>query len=651
MNPITYNPLTSINPPTNLPVQEITKCKTIDNLKQIHAKLIKTGQILDPLLSAELLRFSSFSSHRDLKYARLLFYNMNHPNCFSYNTIIRALSESSNDVDGLLEALTIYILMLHDEFVSPNRFTFPSVLKACAQSGNLDVGKQVHGQVVKLGLEKDEYVTSNLLKMYVMCGAMKDAFFLFDRRVKGNDDDDVQGNGLTAINGFCKRRQEGNVVLWNVMVDGYVGLGDLRAARKLFDEMPERSVVSWNGMIAGYAQQGKFKDAVQVFREMQRMDLNVRPNYITLLSVLPAISHLGALDLGKWVHLYAEKNGIEIDDVLGSALIDMYSKCGSIEKALQVFERLPKNSTVTWNAIIGGLAMHGCAKMAIDYFLRMEEMGVEPSDVTYISILTACSHASMVCEGKLFFDRMVRVVGLEPRIEHYGCMVDLLGRNGLLKEAEELIFSMPMKPDDVIFKALLGACKMHGDIEMGKRVAKHLMEMAPCDSGSYVALSNMYALLGNWEEVAQLRLLMKNMDIRKDPGCSWIEIEGVIHEFLVEDSSHPHAKEISSMLQEISNRLSSVGYQPDTTQVLLKIDEEEKQSVLYYHSEKIAIAFGLISTNPGTPLQVVKNLRICDDCHSSIKLISKLYKRQIVVRDRKRFHHFKEGACSCMDYW
>lgn len=434
------------------------------------------------------------------------------------------------------------------------------------------------------------------------------------------------------------------------MIDGYVRMGDLRASRELFDSMPNKSVVSWNVMISGCAQNGHFKEAIEMFHDMQLGD--VPPNYVTLVSVLPAVSRLGAIELGKWVHLFAEKNEIEIDDVLGSALIDMYSKCGSIDKAVQVFEGIRnKKNPITWSAIIGGLAMHGRARDALDHFWRMQQAGVTPSDVVYIGVLSACSHAGLVEEGRSIYYHMVNIVGLLPRIEHYGCMVDLLGRAGCLEEAEQLILNMPVKPDDVILKALLGACKMHGNIEMGERIAKILMGWYPHDSGSYVALSNMFASEGNWEGVVKVRLKMKELDIRKDPGCSWIELDGVIHEFLVEDDSHPRAEGIHSMLEEMSDRLRSVGYRPNTTQVLLNMDEKEKQSALHYHSEKIAIAFGLISTRPQTPLQIVKNLRVCEDCHSSIKLVSKIYNRKIIVRDRKRFHHFENGSCSCMDYW
>jgi len=622
-------------------IPQIKNCKTIQQLKTIHAIFIKTNKANDPTVSTELIKFSATSNFRDPIYAFKLFDKMSQPNCFAWNTVIRAFSDSSSS-DDACNALLLFCQMLYDGVVEPNSFTFPSVLKACSVVG-LEEGKQVHGLVVKFGFVDDEFVVSNLLRMYVMCGSIEDASVLFHRNVGGLS----SGNEMVVRD---KRRQEGNVVLCNVMIDGYVRIGKIDLARGLFEQMQQRSVVSWNTMISGYAQNGFFMEAVELFRRMMEMG-DVSPNRVTLVSVLPAISRLGALELGKWVHLYAERNRIMIDEVLGSALVDMYAKCGSIEKAVQVFERLSKTNVIAWNAIIGGLAMHGKAKDVLDYFSRMERSGVSPSDVTYIAILSACSHAGLVEEGRSFFNHMVNNVGLEPRIEHYGCMVDLLGRAGYLEEAEELIMNMPIKPDDVIWKALLGACKMNKNVEIGRRAAEVLMKLAPHDSGAYVALSNLYASSENWDGVAEVRMMMKELDIRKDPGCSWTEIDGVIHEFLVEDDSHPRAKEIHSMLKEISNKLSFVGHMQDTTQVLLKMDEKDKENLLHYHSEKIAVAFGLISTSPKTPLHIVKNLRICEDCHSSMKLISKVYDRRIIIRDRKRFHHFDNGSCSCMDYW
>ncbi|KAI3835418.1 hypothetical protein MKX03_034508 [Papaver bracteatum] len=625
-------PLRNSPPPPCIPRAEIKSCKTMRDLIQIHGKKIKTGRIRDPFAAAEILQFCALTNHGDLQYARLVFDRMEEPNCFSFNTIIRAFSETNNQS---IESLIIFSRMLYNEFVEPNRFTFPSVLKACGNMRRIEEGKQVHCQIIKRGsgLDLDEFIVSNLVRMYAICGLMKDASKLFEK------------SGVTRKVSVS----DGNVVLWNVMIDGYIRIGDFDSARKLFDLMPQRSVVSWNGMIAGYAQNGYFKEALEIFQKMQLE--NVCPSYVTLVSVLPAISRLGALELGKWVHLYCERNKIEVDDVLGSALIDMYSKCGSIEKAIQVFERVPRRNPVTWNAIIGGLAVHGRGRDALDYFNKMEMEGVKPTDVCYISVLSACSHAGLVDEGRLYFDQMVRIAGLDPRIEHYGCMVDLLGRAGLFEEAEEFISKMPIKPDGVIWKALLGACKMHANVEMGQRVAKKLMDLAPTDSGSYVALSNIYASLGDWEGVSAVRLMMKEKDIRKNPGCSWIELDGTIHEFLVEDESHPRSREIRLMLEEMSEKLRLNGYKPDTKQVLLNMDEEERESLVFHHSEKIAVAFGLISTKKNAPLQIVKNLRICGDCHSSMKFISRIYNRRIIVRDRNRFHHFENGVCSCMDYW
>ncbi|TKY73111.1 Pentatricopeptide repeat-containing protein [Spatholobus suberectus] len=638
MNALMFEPNAASYYP-RLDVPQIRTCKSMRELKQVHAFLVKTAQTHDTAIATEILRLSFTYDFRDIGYALSVFDQMPERNCFAWNTVIRALAETQ---DRHLDALLAFCEMVSEATVEPNRFTFPSVLKACAVMARLEEGKQVHGLVLKFGLVDDAFVITNLLRMYVMCGSMEDAHVLFYRNVEGVDD----------VRRLVRdeRRREFNVVLCNVMIDGYVRVGNLKAARELFDRMAQRSLVSWNVMISGYAQNGFYMEAIEMFRRMMQMG-DVLPNRVTLVSVLPAISRLGALELGKWVHLYAEKNKIRIDDVLGSALVDMYAKCGSIEKAIQVFERLPKNNVITWNVVIGGLAMHGKANDLFNYLSRMEKCGIFPSDVTYIAILSACSHAGLVDEGRLFFNDMVNRVGLEPKIEHYGCMVDLLGRAGYLEEAEELILNMPMKPDDVIWKALLGACKMHKNIKIGVRAAEVLMQLAPCDSGAYVALSNMYASSGDWHGVAEVRLMMKDMDIRKDPGCSWIEIDGVIHEFLVEDDSHPRAKDIHSMVKEISNKLSLEGHVPDTTQVLLKMDEKHRESVLHYHSEKIAVAFGLISTPPKTPLRIAKNLRICEDCHSSMKLVSKMYERKIVIRDRKRFHHFEHGSCSCMDHW
>ncbi|ONK61134.1 uncharacterized protein A4U43_C08F26590 [Asparagus officinalis] len=601
--------------------------KTLKDLRQLHSLAIKTGQIHNPLTAAEALRISALSNPPDLQYARKLFDQMPEPNLFSYNTLIRAFSESD---DNPLEALQIFLQLLHYEPLQPNRYTFPSILKACARIKGYEHGRQIHCLIVKLGIAHDGFVFTNLVRMYSVCGLMDDA------------------QSLVRKSSFLSGNEAG-IVLNNILIDGYFRLRMIREAREVFETMSNRTVVSWNGMISNLVEIGLFKEAIDIFHRMQVEGM--KPNYVTLVSVLPAISRIGALELGKWVHLYAERSGIVVDDILGSALVDMYSKCGNIEKAIQVFEGLPKGSPITWNALISGLAMHGQARQALKYFKAMEQASVSPSDVTFIGILNACSHAGFVCEGRNYFDIMVKGYGLRPRLEHYGCLVDMLGRAGRIEEAVEIVKKMPVKPDDVIYKALLSACMLHENSELGAWAANKLVELAPYDSGCYVLLSNLYASMGDWEAVANVRLKMKELDIRKDPGCSWITVDGIVHEFVVEDDTHPRATEIKSMLEEMADKLRSEGYVPDTRGVLVNIDEEEKESAVLHHSEKIALSFGLISTNPGVSLQIVKNLRICADCHESIKLASKIYGRRIIVRDRIRFHHFEDGFCSCNNYW
>ncbi|PKA47074.1 Pentatricopeptide repeat-containing protein [Apostasia shenzhenica] len=606
---------------------DLKKCKSVKDLRQLHAFAIKTGQIHEPLMAPEVLRCAGLSDDRELDYALKVFDQMAKPNIFSWNTIIRAFSESDEDHQ---QALRLFVEMLHREQNGPNCHTYPSILKACATISAIEEGKQIHCHSIKLGFNTEEFVLTNLTRLYAMCGSMEDATRLVQKS-------------------FLSHENEANAVLHNILIDGYCRHKLISKATKVFDEMTCKSVISWNGMISRYTEAGLFKEAVIVFYKMQ--DENVRPNFVTLVSVLPAISRLGALELGKWVHVFAEKNEIEVDDVLGSALVDMYAKCGSIESALQLFDNLPKRSPVTWSALIGGLAIHGRARDAINYFVTMKQDGIMPTSVVFLCILNACSHGGLVEEGRVHFNEMIGIYGLKPKIEHYGCMVDMLSRAGYLQEAEELIKKMPMKPDDVIYKALLSACRIHGNSEIGLRWANHLLDLAPGGGDCCVLLSNFYASMGDWKAVAEMRLRMKKLDARKNPGCSWIEAGGEIHEFVMEDNSHPQSSEISLMLVEMARKLKEEGYVPDTKGVLLNVDEQEKENIVLYHSEKIATAFGLIGTEPGTTIRVVKNLRICKDCHDWLKLASKIYERRIIVRDRSRFHHFESGFCSCKDYW
>lgn len=440
-----------------------------------------------------------------------------------------------------------------------------------------------------------------------------------------------------------------DVVSWTTLISGYSRWGLVDDAYEVFERMPERNSVSWNAMIAAYVQSNRFREAFALFDRMRAEKVEL--DKFVAASMLSACTGLGALEQGEWIYRYIERSGIELDSKLATTVIDMYCKCGCLEKAFEVFNGLPRKGISSWNCMIGGLAMHGRGEAAIDLFKKMEKENVTPDDITLVNVLNACAHAGLVDEGRHYFDYMTKSYGIEPKMEHFGCMVDLLGRAGLLKEGRNLIGEMPMSPDAGVLGALLGACKIHGDIDMGEKIGKQVIELEPQNSGRYILLANLFASVGRWDDVANVRKLMNDRGVNKAPGCSMIELEGVVSEFIAGGRSHPQAKEIYSKVDEMLQCIRSVGYLPDKDGVLHDIDEEEKENPLYYHSEKLAIAFGLLKTNPGETIRISKNLRVCRDCHQASKLISKVFNREIIVRDRNRFHHFRGGQCSCKDYW
>lgn len=393
-------------------------------------------------------------------------------------------------------------------------------------------------------------------------------------------------------------------------------------------------------------------EALDVFHKM--LQRGASPNEYTLASALAACANLVALDQGRWMHVYIRKKGIQMNERLLAGLIDMYAKCGELEFASKLFnsERQLKRKVWPWNAMIGGFAMHGKSKEAIEVFEQMKVEKVSPNKVTFVALLNACSHGNRVEEGRGYFESMAGHYGVKPELEHYGCMVDLLGRAGRLKEAEEIISNMPLTPDVAIWGALLSACKIHKDIEMGERIGKIVRELDSDHLGCHVLLANIYSLTGNWNEARTLREKIAVSGKKKTPGCSSIELNGTFHQFLVGDRSHPQTKQLYLFLDEMTTKLKIAGYVPESGEVLLDIDDnEDRETALLKHSEKLAIAFGLMNTAPRTPIRIVKNLRVCGDCHQAIKFISKVYDREIVVRDRIRYHHFKDGTCSCNDYW
>ncbi|XP_042477790.1 pentatricopeptide repeat-containing protein ELI1, chloroplastic-like [Macadamia integrifolia] len=590
--------------------------------QQVHAHLTLRGFHPNAFLGAKMA--AMYASSGDIDSAVALFDRIRSPSLLLFNSIIRGLSRSGYPERTLIT----YLQMLCLGF-QPDYFTFPFVLKSCADLSLLRTGKCVHGQSLRIGLEYDLYVGTSLIDMYVKCGEIRDANQLFDRMPVRD------------------------ISSWNALIAGYMKNGVIDVAEELFYWMPKRNIVSWTAMISGYTQNGLADRALSLFEEMQRNDSEIKPNWVTIMSVLPACTHSAALEQGRRIHNYVRGIGMDQNPSVQTALVAMYAKCGSLVDARTCFDRIPENekSLVTWNTMITAYTSHGCGLESTLTFENMVRAGVQPDSITFTGLLSGCSHAGLVDLGLKYFNCMTVIYSVEPKLEHYACVVDLFGRAGHLVEAKELIGRMPMKAGPSIWGALLAACRTHKNLEIGEIAAKELFVLEPENSGNYVLLSNMYAEVGRWEEVNNLRALLKNQGMKKNPGCSWIEINGKAHLFLGGDASHPQAKEIYILLEALPKQIKAAGYMPDTSFVLHDVTEEEKEQSLSTHSEKLAIAFGLLNTSPGTVLRVTKNLRICGDCHTTAKFISRIYGREIIVRDVNRFHYFKDGSCSCGDYW
>ncbi|KAK9682707.1 hypothetical protein RND81_10G090800 [Saponaria officinalis] len=351
---------------------------------------------------------------------------------------------------------------------------------------------------------------------------------------------------------------ERNVVSWSTMVSGYVKAGDMVMGRLLFDKMPVKNQVSWTIIVSGYAEKGLTKEAISLYDEMEKAGFKLDDG--TIISILSACAESGLLELGKRVHSSIKATRFRCSVAVTNSLVDMYAKCGNVKQALALFEGMSKRDLVSWNAVIQGLAMHGHGEAALKLFYRMEQEGFHPDKVTFVAILCACTHMGSVDKGVEFFNAMEKVYGLVPQIEHYGCLIDLLGRGGRLEEALRVANSMPMEPNTIIWGSLLGACRMHDAVELGGEVLKHLIKLNPDDTGNFSMLSNIYAAAGDWANVANVRRAMKSIGIQKPSGASSIELNGEVHEFTVFDKSHPKSKSIYEMIKLLRPQLKRAGY-------------------------------------------------------------------------------------------
>ncbi|KAF9613963.1 hypothetical protein IFM89_014028 [Coptis chinensis] len=423
------------------------------------------------------------------------------------------------------------------EGIRPDHLTLPFLVKECSQRVDVGLGTSVHAHIVEIGLDKDLFVQNAVVNMYAMYGDLESSRRIFDE--------------------MCVR----DIVSWNSLLIGYLRLGALDAALDMFMKMEERNVITWNSIITGFVQGGRPKEALDFFYEMLMLgDCNARPDKITIASVVSACASLGALDQGKWVHSYLKRHGLECDMVIKTALVDMYGKCGCVERAVEVFKELDNKDVLAWTAMISVFALHGLGREAFELFEEMKMQGTKPNHVTFVGLLSACAHSGLVEKGRWCFNKMKQVYSIKPQVQHYACMVDLLGRAELFEEAEALIRSMPMEPDVFVWGALLGSCRMHGNVELGERVARHLIEIEPVNHAFFVILSDIYAKANRFDDAKKIRASMDKRGIKKSvPGCSMIEVDGIVHEFSVQGSPEAKMKEVEWILTSISGEIKRGG--------------------------------------------------------------------------------------------
>ncbi|KAL8211416.1 hypothetical protein R6Q57_005853 [Mikania cordata] len=504
------------------------------------------------------------------------------------------------------EALDVFRQMLGSGS-EPNVVTFVSLLSGCTCAGTLLNGKEIH------------------------CYAIKHIL-----NINQNDPGDEQ-------------------MVINSLIDMYAKCKTDNLARKIFDHVDpvSRNVVTWTAMIGGYAQHGEANSALELFSHMLKLNKPTKPNAFTLSCALKACARLAALRLGKQIHAYVLRNIYEKSDVLfvDNCLIDMYVKSGDVDVARVVFNNMNQKNVVSWTSLLTGYGMHGCGSEALDLFNGMRNAGLEIDGVTFVVVLYACSHSGLVDKGLEYFETMEQEFGIVPGVEHYACMVDILGRAGQLEKAMEIIKQMPMEPSPVVWVALLGSCRVHTNVQLGEYASSKLLELGCENDGTYTLLSNIYANSKRWKDVARVRFLMKDNSIKKRPGCSWVEGKTGTASFYVGDKSHPRSKEIYDLVNDLISKIKARGYVPDTDFALHDVDDEEKGDFLVEHSEKLALAYGILTTAPGVAIRITKNLRVCGDCHVAITYISDIIDHEIILRDSSRFHHFKKGYCSCKGYW
>ncbi|KAI5419716.1 putative pentatricopeptide repeat-containing protein [Lathyrus oleraceus] len=652
-----HKSITSLQNPL-LPLELLAKAldqnPDIKALKNLHSKIFHLNSHQNPSLGIKLMR--AYAACGEPALTRKVFDEMCERNVIFYNVMIRSYVNNHQYNDGLL----VFKDMVNGGF-RPDNYTYPCVLKACSCSDSLSYGLLIHGAVLKVRMDLNLFVGNGLIAMYGKCGCLVEARRVFDEMLCR---DVVSWNSMVA--GYAQnilfdnaleicremedsgQRPDGGTMASLMPAVANTSPENVLYVEKMFVNLERKNLVSWNVMIRVYMKNSMPRNAVDLYLQMEKNGME--PDAITYASVLPACGDLSALLLGRRIHEYVERKKLRPNLLLENSLIDMYARCGCLEDAKRVFDSMKFRDVASWTSLISSYGMTGQGCNAVELFTEMLNSGQTPDSIAFVAILSACSHSGLLDEGKFYFKQMTNDFRITPRIEHYACLVDLLGRAGRVDEAYNFIKQMPIEPNERVWGTLLSSCRVYSNMDIGLLVADHLLQLAPEQSGYYVLLSNIYAKAGRWKEVTDIRLVMKRRKIRKTPGISNVELNNQVHTFLAGDTSHPQSKEIYEELSVLVGKMKELGYVPETDSALHDVEEEDKEGHLAVHSEKLAIVFALLNTQE-SQIRITKNLRVCGDCHIAAKLISKIVEREIVVRDTNRFHHFKDGVCSCGDYW
>ncbi|KAF4363894.1 hypothetical protein G4B88_004194 [Cannabis sativa] len=663
---------------------------SLEEGEKVHGKLFKIGLDSDICVCNSLI--SMYCKLGFVQCAEKVFEEMLVKDLVSWNSLISGYVTVGDGRSSLARFLEMQMLG-----IKPDRFTMISSINACSIECLIRNGKEIHSQVVKCGFELDIMIQTSLLDMYSKCGrvdlaerlfheisprnvvawnAMIGGYVLNSRPLdslaclrKMKKDDNLNPDVITLINLLPSCAQLGaflvgksihgyairkgflpHIFLETALIDVYGAFGKPKLAEYIFDRMAEKGLVTWNSMIATFAQNGWNKEALKLFQELLNKPLI--PDAITMASVVPAYSEVSSLREGKQIHGYISKSEHNKNSYILNSLVYMYAKCGELQTAREIFDEIPRRDVSSWNTIIMAYAIHGFGKESIELFSKMRDQSIEPNYNTFVSLLTSCSISGMVDEGWKFYNSMKTDYNIDCGIEHYGCILDLLGRAGDLDRAKSFIKTMPIAATARIWGSLLTASKNHRNIELAELVAEHIFRVEHDNTGCYVLLSNLYAEVGRWDDVERIKSLMEQRGLDKTVGCSIVETKYKTHRFINDDRSHIQTDMIYHVLGILLRKIEENRSTHCSITKFRPIDLKNKRSKCSdYHSVRLATCFGLISTKVGSPVVVRKNTRVCKDCHGAIKKISVITKREIIVGDSKVFHHFRDGNCSCRDYW